>query len=75
LAQGAVLLIGILKIKQQISENGWSRMVNHCAFALHFSIFSLYFVLMVLLFFKSAQYFIDLKNRSISDGFFSFYEI
>lgn len=77
MAQGAVLLIGILKIKRLITEFGWNRMVNHCAFALHFGIFSLYFLMMVLLFIKGAQYFIDLKNQTYTDfaAFLSFYDV
>lgn len=74
--QGGVLLTGILKIKRLIAQSGWSRMVNNCAFALHFGIFTLYLVMMVLLFIKSLRFFVDAKNQSFSvSSFFNFFDI
>ena len=63
-AQGAVLLVGIVKIKILISNSGYARMVNNFAFALHFAVFSIYMLLLVIEFSKGFQYFITLKEFS-----------
>jgi hypothetical protein len=76
-AQGAVLLVGIIKIKLLINSSGYARMVNNFAFALHFAIFSIYMLLLILLFCKSLKFFLAIKNHSASgfkDGIITFFE-
>lgn len=60
--QGVVLFVGIIKIKMLISRSGYARMVNNFAFALHFSVFSLYTLLLIIEFSKGVNFYITLKH-------------
>ena len=78
LAQGAVLLVGIIKIKLLISKSGYARMVNNFAFAMHFAIFSIYMILLILLFCKALKFFLVLKynnNDEFKIGILTFFEV
>jgi hypothetical protein len=78
LAQGVVLLVGIIKIKLLISKSGYARMVNNFAFAMHFTIFSIYMIMLILLFCKALKFFLVLKYNNSDEfqiGILSFFEV
>ena len=72
-----MLLIGILKIKKLINEYGYQRMVNHRAFTLHFTIFSIYIAALLLVFFKMVQFFLEMNkpDRDPSHDFLKYEDV
>ena len=46
--QTATLLYGIIKIRQQIKNNGYERMINPKAFALHMLLFSTFCIVLLI---------------------------